>query len=124
MARAVSPTKTSRFVLLASICVVVAALYFAQDVLIPLALSVLLTFLLTPLVARLERMRVPRAAAVVLTVVIAFGALGVLAYVVGEQILNLAANVDQYKENVESKVEKLRPRSGTIDKLTAAAADV
>jgi predicted PurR-regulated permease PerM len=125
MARGVSPTtKTSRFVLLASVCVVVAALYFAQDVLIPVALSVLLTFLLTPSVYRLERMRLPRPVAVLLTVVIAFGALGVLGYVVGQQILTLASNIDQYKENIEVKVEKLRPRSGTLDKLTAAAEDV
>src|SRR3712207_5063505 len=115
MARAVTPSKTSRFVLLASICVVVAALYFAQDVLIPLALSVLLTFLLAPVVGRMERMRIPRAAAVVLTVVVAFGAIAVLAYVVGEQILNLASNVDQYKDNIEAKVERLRPQSGTLD---------
>ena len=42
-----SPTgpKSSRFLLLASVCVVVAALYFAQDVLIPLALAMLLEFL-------------------------------------------------------------------------------
>ena len=44
------PAKSSRFVVLASICIVVAALYFAQDVLIPLALAILFCFLLGPLV--------------------------------------------------------------------------
>src|SRR5687767_886897 len=104
MARAVNPNKTSRFVLMASVCVVVAALYFAQDVLIPLALSILLTFLFTPVVNRLERWRVPRAVAVVLVVIIAFGSFALLGYVVARQVIELANNIDEYKENIEAKV--------------------
>ena len=61
MARSQSDSKLPRFVLLASVCVVIAALYFAQDVLIPLALATLLTFLLTPLVQWFERWRLPAA---------------------------------------------------------------
>ena len=125
MARAVSPSKTSKFVLLASICVVVAALYFAQDVLIPLALSILLTFLLTPLVNGLERSGLPRVAAVGLTVIIAFGGFAALGYVVGLQIVELANNVDTYKENILAKVDFLQPnRSGMMNKLADAAQDV
>jgi predicted PurR-regulated permease PerM len=125
MARAVNPSKTSRFVLLASVCVVVAALYFAQEVLIPLALAVLLTFLFTPIVTRLERWRVPRAVAVVLVVMIAFGGFAALGYVVGKQILELARNIDTYKGNIIAKVERIRPgRSDVMDKLANAAADV
>ena len=44
MARQVELTKGSRFIVLASICIVVASLYFAQDVLIPLALAILFCF--------------------------------------------------------------------------------
>jgi predicted PurR-regulated permease PerM len=126
MARAVTPNKTSRFVLLASVCVVVAALYFAQDVLIPVALAVLLTFLFTPMVARLERWRLPRPLAVVLVVVIAFGGFAALGYVVGRQIVELSRNVDAYKENIIAKVERLKPNRGdnVIDKLSDAASDV
>ena len=69
MARPVKVTaKGSRFVLLASMCIVVAALYFAQEVLIPVALSVLVCFLLAPLVTRLERFKLPRPAAVMVVV--------------------------------------------------------
>ncbi|MEA2734066.1 MAG: hypothetical protein QOE14_517 [Humisphaera sp.] len=125
MARAVTPSKTSRFVLLASVCVVVAALYLAQDVLIPLALALLLTFLLTPMVSRLERWRVPRAAAVVLVVLVTFGGLAMLGYVVGRQVIELARNIDTYKVNILAKVDRLKPgRSDVMDKLADAAADV
>ena len=126
MARPVTPNKTSRFVMLAAVCVVVAALYFAQEVLIPLALAVLLTFLFTPIVSRLERWRVPRPVAVVMVVTIAFGAVAALGYVVGQQVVELANNADKYKENIIAKVERLRPNrgDGLVDKLTNAAHDV
>ena len=48
--------------------VVTGILYFGREVLIPLALSVLLSFLLAPAVRQLERRRVPRAAAITLMV--------------------------------------------------------
>ena len=48
--------------------VVTGILYFGREVLIPLALSVLLSFLLAPAVRHLERRRVPRAAAITLMV--------------------------------------------------------
>src|SRR5438270_12183114 len=83
MARSpIATVKTPRFVLLASIAVVVAALYLAQDVLIPLALATLLPFLLSPLVARLERCRLGRVPAVVVVAALAVGRLGVLGGVV------------------------------------------
>ena len=61
MAEQVKLTRGSRLTVWASVCIVVAALYLAQEVLIPLALAVLFTFVMAPLVARLERLRVPRA---------------------------------------------------------------
>src|SRR5215211_8233458 len=60
MARSDIAPKGSRLVVLAASCVVVAALWFMQDVLIPLALAVLITFLLTPIVNRLERWKLGR----------------------------------------------------------------
>ena len=60
MARTVDLGKGSRFIVLASVCIVVAGLYFAQEVFIPLALAVLISFVLAPLASRLERLRVPR----------------------------------------------------------------
>src|SRR3954447_4421644 len=72
MPRVNTGPKASRFVLLASVCVVVAALYFAQAVLIPLALAMLLSFLLAPLVARLEKWRIKRVPAVLIVVIALF----------------------------------------------------
>ena len=60
MARPVQLARGSKFIVLASVCVVVGALYFAREVLVPLALAILLTFLLAPLVRRLERVGLSR----------------------------------------------------------------
>ena len=63
----VSPFR--RFVLLASVAIVLYLLYWLQPVLIPLALAVLLTFVLSPIATYLDRHRVPRPLA--LTAVVA-----------------------------------------------------
>src|SRR5262245_28643211 len=56
--------------------VVVACLYWAQVIFIPLALAVFFTFLLSPLVMALQRRRLPRAMAVVVVVAAAVLILG------------------------------------------------
>ena len=93
--------------ILAAVCVVVGALYFAQDVLIPLALAVLLSFLLTPVVQRLERWGLHRAAAVIVVAVLAFGSLFVLGYVVFNQVVALGHDLPTYKENIKAKLQWL-----------------
>jgi len=111
MARPVKVTaKGSRFVLLASMCIVVAALYFAQEVLIPVALSVLVCFLLAPLVTRLERFKLPRPAAVMVVVLAAIGLFGLLAWVVGSQVVSLADRLPEYQGEIVRKVERVRGR--------------
>ncbi len=117
MARNDAVPKPSRFLTLASVCVIIAALYLASDVLIPLALSVMLMFLLSPLVSRLERARIPRAPSVLIVVFTAFALLGVLGFVVADQVWELANNIDQYRGNITSKLEVLRPRGGLFEKM-------
>ena len=60
MSRLASSTKGKRVSVVTALGVSIAVLYFAQEVLIPLALAVLLSFLLAPLVIHVERRRVPR----------------------------------------------------------------
>src|SRR5439155_6789150 len=86
---------------------VIGFLYFTGEVLKPLALSVLLSFALAPAVRTLERIGLPRAGAVVLTVVITLGFLGAIGYVVGEQLNSLAKRLPDYQENIETKLDGL-----------------
>jgi predicted PurR-regulated permease PerM len=117
-------TKGSRFVVLASMCIVVAALYFAQEVLIPLALAVLFCFLLAPLVTRLERWRVGRVPAVITVVTLGAALVVALGWVVTAQLLNLADRLPEYQGEIVQKVENLRNRFGRRGGVTEKLADV
>ena len=59
---------------LVTLALITAALYFGRDVLIPLALAILISFILTPSVQRLQKMRLGRVPAVLLVVILVFGA--------------------------------------------------
>jgi predicted PurR-regulated permease PerM len=86
---------------------VIAFMYFTGEVLKPLALSVLLSFALAPAARLLERCGLPRAAAVVLTVVITLGLLGGIGYVVGQQLNSLAKRLPDYQGNIETKLSRV-----------------
>src|SRR3954447_25450734 len=101
MARPVQVGKGSKFIILASVCVVVAALYFAREVLVPLALAVLLTFLLAPVVSRLEKLRLGRVPSVLAVVVVALGLVVGLGYVVEQQFVQIANALPQYKDQIK-----------------------
>ena len=83
---------------------VIAFMYFTGEVLKPLALSVLLSFALAPATRFFERCRLPRVAAVVVTVVLSLAGLGVIGYVVGQQLTSLANRLPGYQENIENKL--------------------
>ena len=93
---------------LAAAILVVAALYWAREVLVPFALAVVLSFLLGPVVGWLQRYRVHRAAAVMLTVLMVFGATGLLGWVVYGQFRELAAELPQYRESIREKADAAR----------------
>jgi predicted PurR-regulated permease PerM len=100
--------KRSRLNLFVAACLAVAVLYFAQEVLIPLVLAVLLTFLLAPVVRWLERKGLGRIPAVLATVVIAFAFILEIGWVVGGQLVNLAENAPQYQDEIVRKVRSFR----------------
>ena len=87
--------------------IVVAALYFGQELLVPLALAGLLAFVLAPVAKLLQRAFLPRFAAVLLAVLLAFGVIGGLGTVVGRQISVLATQLPQYEATVTAKWHSL-----------------
>ena len=85
--------------------IVIAALYFGKEVLIPITLAVMLSFVLSPVVNFLQRLRLWRAPAVILTVLAALALLGLIATLIGSQAAALSANAPQYAQTIEAKVE-------------------
>ncbi|MFL6259123.1 MAG: AI-2E family transporter [Thermoanaerobaculia bacterium] len=91
-----------------TLALITAALYFGQDVLIPLALALLISFILTPLVQRLQAMRLGRVPAALLVVVLVFGGVAALAWTMGRQLVSLAETLPRYEQNIRAKVALLR----------------
>jgi predicted PurR-regulated permease PerM len=100
--RAPSLTIAASFVLL------VACLYLAQAVLIPIALAILLTFVLGPATTALQRAGLGRATSVALVMVFVVCLLGAVGWIVAGQITTLAAELPKYRHNIIQKVRDLR----------------
>jgi predicted PurR-regulated permease PerM len=114
--------KLSGILTLASIAVVTGALYLAKGVLVPLTLAVLLSFLLSPVCDRLERWRFGRIPAVVVTALLAFTMLGVVAWMAVVQMTNLAPKLPEYQENIQAKLHSTNEFVGNLlSKITRTA---
>ena len=85
--------------------VVVVGLYLGRDVLIPISLAILLSFVLAPLVELLRRIHLGRVPSVVLAVFIAVGVIVAIGGVIGIQIAGLADGVPKYETAIREKIE-------------------
>jgi predicted PurR-regulated permease PerM len=90
-----------------AVVVAVAVLRYAQDVFVPLALAILLTFLLAPLVERLQRMHINRAVAVIFSVALTIVILGGLLWVVFHQFSDLTSQLPQYRRQLRANLADL-----------------
>jgi predicted PurR-regulated permease PerM len=100
---------------------IVAALYFGREVLLPMALAVLLSFVLAPPVKLLQRLYLPRFAAVTIVVLLAFGVIFGLGTVMFAQVSQLAGDLPRYQSNLGEKIQALRgatTASGTLEQAS------
>jgi predicted PurR-regulated permease PerM len=79
------PRSRSVLPLLYAGAIVVAALYYGQELMVPLVLAALLAFVLAPARSLLERLRLPRVVAVIVVVLLAFATIAGLGAIVGRQ---------------------------------------
>lgn len=86
---------------------VTVVLKVGQEIFVPLALSLLLTFTLAPIVSFLRRRSVPKIAAVMIAVASAFCAIALFSVIVASQVANLAQNIPAYQRNIVVKVQTL-----------------
>ncbi|OAI56981.1 hypothetical protein AYO49_03140 [Verrucomicrobiaceae bacterium SCGC AG-212-N21] len=87
---------------------VVALLYLGRDLLMPLALACLFTFLLNPLVKRLVFWHIPRVPGVVTITVLCFSTLALIGWLIGGELANLAAEIPNHRQNIRKRVESLQ----------------
>src|SRR6202158_5005834 len=73
--------------------VIVSALYFGREVLVPIALALLMSFVLSPLVKILQGWRLPRIFAVIVVVLVAFAAIFSFGALMLSQVDQLAGDL-------------------------------
>jgi predicted PurR-regulated permease PerM len=101
--------------------IVVAALYFGREVLVPIALAVLMSFILAPLVRGLQFLYVPRSLAVVFSVLVAFAAVFALGALMVSQVNQLASDLPGYQTTLREKIKSLRGATGSTGTLERAS---
>jgi len=124
-----SPPSLSKFIGLATFVLVVACLYLAQAILIPFALSLLLTFLLAPIVSLGQRLGLPRTPAVIISVGITGMMVAGIGWVVFSQLTTLATDLRHnasYRRHIAEKLGDLQKmgKGGVIADLQATAQEV
>src|SRR5580692_5540724 len=92
---------------IAILCAVVAVLYVARDLLIPLAFAITLSMILAPFVAWLQKLRLGRVPSALLVVVVATASAGGISWVIFNDLVEVAIELPGYRENIDKKIEAI-----------------
>ena len=113
------------WVTFAGCVLVVVVLYWAQAVLVPIALAILLTFVLTPPVTWLQRW-IGRIPAVLAMVTLVFTVLGLAGWGLARQMDHLAEDLPRYRVNILAKIADVRGagKGGSVEKLQETIEDI
>ena len=106
--------------------IIVATLYLAHEVLIPIALACILSFMLAPPVRILQNHRVPRGLAVAALVLLAFFVIFVLGSIMARQVSRLAKDLPRYESTISAKIERLQGfgTGGTLERAQQVLEDL
>jgi predicted PurR-regulated permease PerM len=107
--------------------VIVACLYFGREVLVPIALAVLMSFVLAPPVRLLQGWHVPRSLAVIIVAFVAFAAIFSLAGLMVSQVNQLAGDLPRYQSTLSEKIQSLRGATagtGTLKRASEVLQDL
>jgi len=103
----------------------IATLYFAREILIPFAFALTLTFLLTPVVAFLQRLRIGRAASVLAALLIAIAAAGGIGWIIGGELVDVANQLPLYRQNIHAKIAAFHiPATGSLGKAAESVQEI
>ena len=100
---------------------VCAILFYGQQILIPIVLAILLSLLLAPCVRALQKLRVPKSAAIISVVCIAFALLFAMTAVLATSLTNLAGDLPRYESNLRDKARSLKIATSGGDTIEKAA---
>jgi predicted PurR-regulated permease PerM len=113
MSRSEKSRELTQIVVLIFSLAAIAVLYLAKTVVVPLALAILFSFLLSPLVNLLERIRLPRVLAIIVVILAAGIAVGTIGWTVFNQLVSVTDHMADFTYNINRKLETLKPTKST-----------
>ncbi len=110
----------------ATLILIIACLYWAKAVFMPVALAILVTFLLNPVVNLLQHRWLPHIPAVLLVVTLAFSAVGGIGWMVTRQLTLLAYELPHYQENLKQKISDFHElgKGGLIERIQTTIQEI
>jgi predicted PurR-regulated permease PerM len=106
---------------IAILVAVVAVLYLARELLIPLAFAVILSLILAPAIAWLEKMRLGHVTAALLAMVFAMAGTGAIGWLIFNDLVAVANQLPEYQQNIHKKLEAIRtPSTGAVGRAAAS----
>src|SRR3954469_11341073 len=107
--------------------IIITMLYFGREIIIPIAMAILLSFVLAPLVGLLQRIRVPRGLAVVSVVIFAFSLIFATGSLLASQLTQLAGDLPRYQSTISEKIQTFRETTasrGTLERASGMLKDL
>jgi predicted PurR-regulated permease PerM len=116
----------NRLGVVAALAVAVAALYLARAVVVPIALAMLLAFMVHPIVTQLTKIGLGRGLSVAVVVTMLFVALGAACWVLMIEFTSLSTQIPVYRDNLIRKINEVRRlgKGSALEKAQTAATDV
>jgi len=107
--------------------IIITTLYFGREIFVPIALAILLSFVLAPLVGVLQRIRMPRGLAVVSVAIIAFAMIFAMGSLLATQLTQLAGDLPRYQSTISEKIQSFRETTagrGTLERASGMLKDL
>ena len=116
--RRTSDNASSLAISLIALAATVALLYYGKDFFITLIVSAGFAFILDPLVILVMKLRIPRAAATAIVILVALVAFYSLSVVIWTQVLTLSEDLPTYSSRINELVDKANDKLDEIEKKT------
>jgi predicted PurR-regulated permease PerM len=107
--------------------IIIMMLYYGREIIIPIALAILLSFVLAPLAGLLQRIHVPRGLAVVSAVLLAFAVIFAMGSLLASQLTQLAGDLPRYQSTISEKIQSFRDTKagrGTLERASGMLKDL
>jgi predicted PurR-regulated permease PerM len=104
---------------------VIAILYLARGILIPLVFAVIVALVLSPAVAWLQKLGLGRFPSVLLMMVVSIALAGGVGWVIFNELVEVVSDLPSYQQNIHNKIEAIRtPSKGAVGRAAASVKEL